>query len=118
MKVIENKGEYIFIDYDEPYTLNNLIALMKEASDFCAAEHSEKLLVSIYNMPGKVSTLDRFELGIQGTLIFRAKIKIALVYRKDELNFFAENVAVNRGMNARIFSDMNEAKNWLGIENS
>lgn len=113
MKVIENKGNYIYVKYDEPYELKKLIALMKEAMAICVDEGSQKLLVNLLDMPGKIKTLDRLEMGIQGALIFRHHFKVAVVYRKEELNLFAEDVAVNRGLNTRVFSDMDTAMEWL-----
>jgi hypothetical protein len=61
--------------------------------------------------------MERFELAMQAVKLFQNKGKYALVYRKEEINRFAENVGVNRGLNARIFSDMDEAMQWLGVEN-
>ena len=116
MNVIENKGQYIFVNYDEPYVLKNAIALLKESAAACATNKCRKLLLNFVNMPGKVKTLDRFELGIQGAIIFRRLEKIAAVYRKEEMNLFLENVAVNRGLNIRIFSDMDTALKWLEVK--
>lgn len=115
MKVIEKRDGYVHVIYDEPYAKSVLIDLMKEAHDKCTEFGTNVLLVELSSMPGIISTLDRFELGIQGTLIFRGGYKIAVVYRKEEINRFAENVGVNRGLNTRVFDDLQEAMKWLGI---
>jgi len=45
-----------------------------------------------------------------------ARIKLAFVDRhlsQQDLNAFGETVAVNRGMNAKIFASVEEAEEWL-----
>ena len=66
-------------------------------------------------MPGKVKTIQRFEIGVQGSLIFRNLIKVAVLYRPEEIDWFAETVSKNRGLNAKIFSEMDQAMEWLEI---
>ena len=41
--------------------------------------------------------------------------KFALVGRKDQMfpDSFVENVTVNRGVNLKLFSDLEKAVNWL-----
>jgi hypothetical protein len=116
MKIIEGRNGYLYVEYSEPYQFNNLIDLMKEVIVICETESHQKFLVNIVKMTGKVSPMERFELAMKAVPLFQHKGKYALVYRKEEINRFAENVGVNRGLNARIFSDMDEAKQWLGIE--
>lgn len=116
MKTIEKKGEYIFVDYAEPYVYKNAINLLKEAAEVCAAEKCSKLLLSFVDMPGKVKTLDRFEFGVQGAIIFRHLKKVGVVYRREEMNRFLETVAVNRGLNIRLFDNFDEAMEWLEVE--
>lgn len=115
MKFIEEKTGYLYVEYSEPYNFSKLIDLMKEVIAFCETKNYQKFLVNIVNMTGKVSSMDRFELAIKAVPLFQLKGKYAIVYRKEEINRFAENVGVNRGLNARIFSDMDEAMKWLGI---
>jgi hypothetical protein len=113
MKVIEAKGKCIFVRYDEVYSKNTFFELMKEAYKTCKETNCYKLLVDISKMPGKVSIVDRFEFGVRGAALFRGGFKIAVVYRAEEINRFAETVSLNRGLNSRIFSDIDEALQWL-----
>ncbi len=115
MKKIENKNSYVYVLYDEPYTKEGLIDLMKETHNACLGFGCRLILVNLLNMPGIISTMDRFEMGIQGALLFKSNFKIAVVYRKEEINQFAETVGVNRGMNTYVVSDMESALKWLGI---
>ncbi len=116
MKKIEQRDGYIYVEYDEEYSIQAFVSISKQVFDLCQTENYKKVLVNATQMQGKVKTLQRFELGMQGALIFRNLIKIAVVYRKEEIDWFAETVSKNRGLNARIFSEMDEAIKWLEVE--
>ena len=113
MKVIEEKGEYFFVQYDEEYSKSVLFEFIKEVYEKSQEAKCYKLLGDISNMTGTVGMIDRFEFGVKGAAMFRHGYKIALVYRAEEINGFAENVSVNRGLNARIFSKREKALEWL-----
>ena len=113
MKTIEAKGEYIFVEYDEPYLKSVLIEMMRETHQKSKELGCYKLLGDISKMRGSVGTMDRFEMGVRGADLFRGGYKIALVYQPEEINRFAETVSVNRGLNARIFGDKKDALEWL-----
>lgn|GEM_PF-1734058 len=115
MKLIEGRKGYLYVEYSEPYKFNDLIHMMHEVLVVCEKESYKKFLVNISNMTGKVTPMERFELAVKGASLFLYKGRYAVVYRKEEINRFAETVGVNRGLNARIFSDMDEAMKWLGV---
>lgn len=115
MKSIERRNGYLYLEYAEPYTFENFITISKQVFETCKAEQYQKVLVNVSEMTGKVKALERFEIGVQGALIFRNKVKIAVLYRAEEIDWFAETVSVNRGLNARIFSEMEKAMEWLGV---
>ncbi len=115
MKLIEGRNGYLYVEYSEPYQFNNLVDMMNEVLVVCETESYQKFLVNISDMTGKVAPMERFELAVKGASLFLYKGKYAVVYRKEEINRFAETVSVNRGLNARIFIDMDEAMKWLGV---
>lgn len=116
MKKIEQRDNYIYVEYDEEYSIDVFVSTSKQVFDFCQAKNYRKVLVNITNMPGKVRTLQRFEIGVQGSLLFRNLIKVAVLYRVEEIDWFAETVSKNRGLNAKIFSDLDKAMEWLEVE--
>ncbi|MEN9563557.1 MAG: hypothetical protein RIR73_1801 [Chloroflexota bacterium] len=117
MNVIENRDGYIYATYNGQYKYEKLLELAKEAARYCTQGKRTKVLANLLNMTGKVESFDRFKLGVQGALIFRNTIaQVAAVYHQTEIDRFAENTAVNRGMNTRIFSNIEDALAWLGIE--
>jgi len=54
-------------------------------------------------------------LGEVGAEIFSGLAQVGIAYRKEEINWFAETVGVNRGAHVRIFADIKKAKEWLEI---
>ena len=115
MKLIEGRNGYLYVEYSEPYQFNKLIDLMKEVLVVCETESYQKFLVKTSAMNVNVAPMERFELELTGVSLFPFKGKYAIVYRKEEINRFAENVGANRGLNALMFSDMDDALKWLGV---
>lgn len=116
MTNIERRTNYLYLEYSESYTYQNYLAISKQVAAICQAENYKKVLVNASKMVGKVKPLERFEIGVKGALIFRNRVKIAVIYRKEEIDWFAETVSVNRGLNAKIFSELHEAMKWLEVE--
>ena len=116
MKTIERRNGYIFAEYSDPYSLENVMDLAKEVFEICMAENYKKVLTNFLNMPGKIRQLERFQLGVQGAQVFGHRVKVAVVYRKEEINFFAETVGINRGLHVHIFSEIDQALEWLEVE--
>lgn len=114
--MIENKGEYLYVKYTKPYELASFIALMKEVADACHQQDVHKVLVDVRGMTGKIKFAERFQVGEAGAELFRGVAQVGIVYRKEEINWFAETVGVNRGANVRIFAEMEKARKWLGIK--
>ena len=115
MKIIENRGGYIYAQNDNPYNFQEVIELAKEVASKCLAENQTKVLVNLSNMRGKLQPMDKFNLGVQGAMIFRKVAQVTVVYDKSQIDGFAETVAINRGMNTRIFSSLEAATEWLGV---
>ena len=60
--------------------------------------------------------MERYEVGVKAATLFRYKLKVAVVYKTEEINRFAETVAFNRGMNVKIFNTKEEAISWLEVK--
>ncbi len=116
MKTLEIREGYLFVYYDGQSEYNTLIGIMKEIGETCRRENISKVLADLRRMQGESKVMDRFRLGAAGVILLRGISKVAIVYRIDSLNQFAENVAVNRGLPSLITHDMEAAKNWLGVE--
>lgn len=115
MKVIEERAGYLYVEYDGPTDSAALISLMEEMARVCKAKDCKKILADLRNTSGELNLFQRYELGVVGAVLLRG-LQIAIVYKADENNHFAESVAVNRGLPAIITNDIEEARRWLGVE--
>ena len=115
MKIIEECEGYLFVKYDESIDSAALISLMEEMAGICKVKNLKKILADLRNTVGTADLFQRYELGVTGANILRG-LQLALVYRADKNNHFAESVAVNRGLSAMITDDLEKAKHWLSVE--
>ena len=115
MKTIQPLDNYLFVKYTEPFELDEFLALIREVADVCRNKSRARVLVDVSEMSGKMSTMDRFRLGVEGAAIFRNLAQVAIVYRQQEMNRFAETVGINRGGRVRVFGDLDTAMKWLGV---
>jgi hypothetical protein len=80
------------------------------------AEHDRSLvLFDCTGMTGNLSVWDRFQTIVYGQKVKGRVNKLALVGRPGMLlpDRFAETVAVNRGINLKVFTDREKAVEWL-----
>jgi hypothetical protein len=62
---------------------------------------------------GCTSAMDRYFLGERAALIFRAQLKVAVVFPAEGITKFGENVAVNRGAQLAVVPTEQDAIKWL-----
>jgi len=113
MPIYTNKGKYLLVEADEPYSLNLFFTMIDEVARRCVQENLKKVLVDITAMEGSPSIIDRYETGVKIAEVWGSKIRAAGVARKSMINFLVETVAVNRGADFKVFSDMDLAMQWL-----
>ena len=95
------------------------VALAKQSVDMLAATCSKEdcytVLFDCRPITGEMRVFDRYTIGQYGAEILPHTIKIAMLGRKDQVSpdDFFENVAVNRGMILKVFSDEKKAIEWL-----
>ena len=72
------------------------------------------MLLDILGVEGiEVPTLERYFLGVEAAEQLRYKVKLAVVWHSEFINYIAETVAVNRGGNVKAFSRIEPALEWL-----
>jgi len=74
--------------------------------------------MDIRSLKGNISTWNRFRLAHAALNQFRRSVRLAVIYREEEVDGFLEDVVANRGGNFRIFTDLGSACKWLEIEAS
>ena len=80
----------------------------------CEKEHIGKVLVDGSNLSGtNVPVMDRYFIAENLANLLRFKVKVAVVWPKEHITRFAENVAVNRGSSMIVVDSMEAAHKWL-----
>ena len=88
---------------------------MAEIADECKANKFTKVLI-VENIVANGTIADAYQLSSDLPHMGYLGIKVAFVDRyldQQELNLFGELTAVNRGINAKVFNDIDEAERWL-----
>ena len=80
----------------------------------CEKEKTYQVLVDALDVKGSdIDTMERFFLGEEIAKTLGAKIKLAVVWPDKHITKFVEIVALNRGGNISVVSDLEKAKKWL-----
>jgi hypothetical protein len=103
-------------------TLSSVLELKEVFQSAISAAHKSKklkVLIDASGVKGQLSTLDRYEAASflsSQTAQQALRIKAIALAGKEPLidaTRFGETVARNRGVNGRVFSDLDEAIEWL-----
>jgi hypothetical protein len=114
LRMIQEEG-YIRFDYTGEFNEvmgKTCINAMVEA---CSQVQISNALLDCRNMIGEIQIFDSFKVAEYGVKMWGIISKTALVGREDQMlsDNFVENVAFNRGVNLKIFTDVDEAIDWL-----
>jgi hypothetical protein len=112
---IIQKEAYVRFDYTGEFSEaagKQCVDAMVEA---CSQLQFSKALLDCRKMTGEIQILESFMVAQYGGKMRGFLSKTALVGREDQMlpDNFVENVAVNRGVNLKIFTDIEEAIDWL-----
>ena len=112
---ITDCGDYILTDFFGTFSIEEGKRCI-DAMAAAAREHGRaKVLLDCRKIKGSLPIGERFEVAEYAATTREVIAKIALVSRADIVlpDNFVENVAVNRGVNLRIFIDFDAAVRWL-----
>jgi hypothetical protein len=87
----------------------------QEIADECKARKFKKVLI-VEDIEGNGTIAEAYQLCSEFAQMGYTEIKVAFVERHaehNEENLFGELVAVNRGINAKVFNDEADAEKWL-----
>jgi len=103
--VMTVSGEY---DFDDFKTYLKIIYAK------CEQEKIFKMLLNALDVEGiDIPTLERYFLGVEVAEQLTYKIKLAVVWHSEYINYLGETVAVNRGGNVGVFGKADQAMAWL-----
>lgn len=117
LEIVEKSG-YVVAVLKGVRTPETLLAAAARTTTFCSERQISHLLIDLKGMTGRLDTLETFD--IAGHELPRQKA-VRRVLRSvildhpenvERLRFF-ETVAINRGLNVKVFSDEDQAVEWL-----
>ncbi len=86
-----------------------------QMAEECQRTNITKLLVDVTEALIPTSTTDRYAMGYHAVILMQHRIKVAFVATPAQIDTerFGELVMKNRGVNARAFTDLPAAQEWL-----
>jgi hypothetical protein len=93
--------------------LNKEQNLFQPLIDACSKYNCKKALIDVRDLRINFDTLAMFRSGEDFVATTRLGLRIALVAREEILDTFFDNVVYNRGGILGIFTDINDAFEWL-----
>lgn len=115
---IEKKEGVLWVTAKGNRSIQTVLSMSNDILAVCVEKKVKKVLADVRALKGRLSTIEAYEIPSKHFPKMRDRNVIthnAIVDLKEfEHNYkFFENVAVNRGFNIRIFSNPNEAFEWL-----
>lgn len=116
VKISNKSGDaYARCVYSGSIELPYFIELGKEIRKFSDKNKIYLFLLDLTKASGDLSLLDRYFLGEQAVAILGFKIKLSILAREDQMypDKFGVRVARSRGAEVNVFTNLEEAEQWL-----
>lgn len=112
---LENREGYLLFIISGVYSKgDNFLSVPEVILKECQTIGKNKALLNIQSLGLKGFTdMDRFHFGARIAETLRGKVKLSAVCHEDIVSRFAETVAKNRGAQFAVFTDFNQAEEWL-----
>jgi len=115
---IEVQGALLLVVISGQFSFNAAWDVLKQTYDTALEKQVDLILVDALGLEGKLTTFERYRLGTETVTYFRSRgmhPRIACVGKPPSTDGFAVLVAKNRWVAAEMFSNRQEALNWLGL---
>jgi len=112
---IEDRGSYLLVEFFGPFSVEASKQCVDRMVAACREHGQRNVLLDCRRMTGPLPVFDRFQVAEYGAMQGRQLMRLALVRSADNspADSLVEDVAVNRGMDLKIFSDFTAAEQWL-----
>jgi len=117
---VKLEDNFVLLLASGKYSLLNANNLFQISIDSALSNNKSKILIDVTDVTGNIPFFDRFQFSeffaeYKAKHAFREVNKIAVVGQEPIVHDgkFGETVAVNRGLNVRVYTNMNEAMAWL-----
>jgi len=116
---IDPREDYLHVEVSGEFDLSRTKELIRHVFEVARQHDLCKIFVDRREMKGPVGDLEQFQLAEflakeQGT--GRCRMTILKTGRKVPMDRFFEPVALNRGANLKVTTDLEEAFKWLDIK--
>jgi len=111
-----DEKRFVWARFNGTWNLDELPALLESIRKECAARKCALLMIDLLVLQnGEISTFERYKMGMAAASLAGGVGRMAALARPDQIDprRFGETVARNRGMNIRIFSEVQAALDWL-----
>ena len=106
------KPEYLLVKVNGKLTTENLMDSIERIRDEADDQDIKYLLLDLTGLAEPISALTRYNPG-EKKQYFGYNYKIAAFMQSEKINRLAENTAMNRGANFKVFGPESEARQWL-----
>jgi SpoIIAA-like len=113
---IEEHPKYLHAAASGANTAENVLRFLREAYEACLKRQASAVLLEMRFEGPSLDTGSIYSVIAQRSDTGKQMRKIAYVAQPDRevtKSKFAETVAINRGVNVRLFSDVDAARKWL-----
>ena len=112
---VHDKHDYVLVEFVGEFNVEAAKQTIDRAVQACAEYGQPAVLLDCRKMTGSLSIMDRFQVAVYGQTSIGKIARLALVRRPDAdpPDRFVETVAVNRGINLKLFTDIEQAIEWL-----
>jgi hypothetical protein len=107
LKIID-KGEYLYFDFFGQFSVMKGKSVIDAMVKYAIEYSQTKILLDCRKITGEMPVMERYQVAEYSEVTRKNIDKIAMVNRDDVVlpDNFVENVAVNRGINLKIFKDI------------
>ena len=110
---IHEEPGYMVIGVEGTFEIGEMKRMIKNLVIESEKRGYERALLDISRIEGPIKQFDRFLIGQHAAENWRPGLRVAVVYRAEDINSFAEGVATSRGANLRVVPDVQSALHWL-----
>ena len=91
----EHEQDILTVTLQGSYSLTSLADNIREIWKRVRTTESKRVLINLTEVTGNIPNWDRYQLGTLMAAESSAPVRLAAVYRTEDINYFAETVAVH-----------------------
>jgi hypothetical protein len=114
---IENHDQYLYAAVTGDYDLAGLKKYYLQVLNTSIQLSQPRVIFDARSVIGIASVMDRYEFATWLVQVQKPPIRVAIFGLPEQItpDRFAESVAVNRGVQMKVVTTMDEALQWLGV---